>query len=104
MFHLGDITMSLGVMQAAGAHVFIPRFDPRAVLLNIEQHRVSFTLLVPTMVHLVLEEFQARPTDLSSLKAFLYGAAPMPLALIERAMAMLPGVGIYQAYGMTEAV
>jgi long-chain acyl-CoA synthetase len=104
MFHLGDIAMFLGVMQAAGAHVFIPRFDPAAVLRNIVEHRVTFTLLVPTMVHMLLDYYAKCPADISSLKGFLYGASPMPDALMDRAMAMLPHVGFYQGYGMTEAV
>jgi long-chain acyl-CoA synthetase len=104
MFHLADIAMFVGVMQAAGIHVFIPRFDPQAVLENIEQHRVTFTLLVPTMIHMVLEQMAACPADISSLKALLYGASPMPEALQDRAMAALPHVGFYQGYGMTEAV
>jgi long-chain acyl-CoA synthetase len=104
MFHLADICMFVGVMQAGGAHVFIPRFEPQAVLRNIEEHRITFTLLVPTMIHMLLEQMQASPADISSLKVLLYGASPMPAALLARAMASLPGVSFYQGYGMTEAV
>ena len=104
MFHLADIAMFLGVMQAAGTHVFIPRFDPKDVLCHIEEHRVTFTLLVPTMIHMLLEQMATCPADISSLRAFLYGASPMPEALLARAMAMLPHVDFYQGYGMTEAV
>jgi acyl-CoA synthetase (AMP-forming)/AMP-acid ligase II len=104
MFHLADITMFVGVTQAAGTHVAMPRFDPQSVLRNIEEHRVTFVLLVPTMVHLVLEQLEKSPADLSSLRSLLYGASPMPAALIARAMAKLPHVKFYQGYGMTEAV
>jgi acyl-CoA synthetase (AMP-forming)/AMP-acid ligase II len=104
MFHAADIAMSLPVMQVAGTHVFVPRFDPKAVLENIAEHRVSFTLLVPTMIQYLLQQLAAAPADISSLKYFLYGASPMPQALLERAMAALPHVDFYQGYGMTEAV
>jgi long-chain acyl-CoA synthetase len=42
------------------------------------------------------------PRDLSALHTIAYGASPMSEAVIERAMAALPGVGFMQAYGMTE--
>jgi long-chain acyl-CoA synthetase len=104
MFHLADICMFLGVVQAARVNVFIPRFDPVDVLRNIAEHHVTFTLLVPTMIHMLLEKLEKCPTDISSWKGFMYGASPMPAALQARAMAMLPGVDFYQGYGMTEAV
>jgi long-chain acyl-CoA synthetase len=104
MFHAADIAMSLPAMQAGGIHVFIPRFDPQAVLRAIEEHRVTFTLLVPTMVHMLLQQMETTPADVSSLKGLLYGASPMPEALLARAMSMLDGVDFYQGYGMTEAV
>src|SRR6187455_2736461 len=43
-----------------------------------------------------------KPRDLSSLKSIAYGASPISEAVLERAMAALPGVGFTQAYGMTE--
>jgi long-chain acyl-CoA synthetase len=104
MFHIADIAMCVSVTQVAGAHVFTPRFDAQAVLRNVAEHRVTITLLVPTMIHMLLGQMAECPEDVSSLKGLVYGASPMPQALLERAMAMLPGVDFYQGYGMTEAV
>jgi len=41
--------------------------------------------------------------DLSSLQDVLYGASPMPEAVIEKAMQVIPGVRWHQAYGQTES-
>lgn len=40
--------------------------------------------------------------DLSSLKRVVYGASSISEAVLDRAMAALPGVEFFQAYGMTE--
>ena len=104
MFHVGDITVMLGAVQMAGAHAFVSHFDPRGVLQAIENYRVTYTLLVPTMLHMLLEQLDSCTADLSSLQLVLYGASPMPLSVIQRAMAKLPSVRFMQGYGMTEAV
>jgi long-chain acyl-CoA synthetase len=41
--------------------------------------------------------------DLTSLRAALYGASPMPEAVIKKAIRELPKAKFYQAYGQTEA-
>lgn len=43
-----------------------------------------------------------KPRDLGALRTIAYGASPISEAVLERAMAALPGVGFVQAYGMTE--
>jgi len=40
--------------------------------------------------------------DLSSLKVITYGAAPMPLEVIKRALGVFPGVSFINAFGQTE--
>jgi acyl-CoA synthetase (AMP-forming)/AMP-acid ligase II len=102
MFHLADIAMLVGISFSPGAHVVIPKFDPAEVLRVIREERVTVTLLVPTMLGMVLNEFNPAVHDLSSLKTITYGASPMPIAMIEHALRVMPDVGFTQAYGMTE--
>jgi acyl-CoA synthetase (AMP-forming)/AMP-acid ligase II len=102
MFHLADISMLVGISFAPGAHVVIPKFDPADVLRVIGQERVTITLLVPTMLGMVLNEFDPAIHDLSSLTTIFYGASPMPTAMIEQALRVMPSVSFIQAYGMTE--
>jgi long-chain acyl-CoA synthetase len=82
--------------------VFIPAFTPTATLAAIDSHRVTDTLLVPTMVNMLVNDAQAQQCDLSSLRSIIYGASPMPEAVIVRAMEVIPGCGFTHAYGQTE--
>ena len=59
MFHLGDVTALLGACRPRGRMSFIPHFEPRRVLETIEKHRVTYTLLVPTMIHMLLEQLES---------------------------------------------
>ncbi len=102
MFHLADMAAWGIALQAGGAHVILPSFDPRAVLATIAEHRVTDALLVPTMIQLLVDHPEVGQFDLSSLRGVLYGASPMTRAVLERAMKTLPSASFTQAYGMTE--
>ncbi len=103
MFHLADMGLSMPHWMHANTHAIIPAFNPELVLDMLEQHRVTEVLLVPTMIQMMVDHpAMKKPRDLSALKTIIYGASPISEAVIERAMAALPGVGFIQAYGMTE--
>jgi acyl-CoA synthetase (AMP-forming)/AMP-acid ligase II len=82
--------------------VQLPRFDPRAWLAAAARERVTHAFVVPTMLARIVEALAAEPVALPSLRALAYGGGKMPLPVIERAMALLPGVDFTNAYGLTE--
>jgi long-chain acyl-CoA synthetase len=86
----------------AGTNAIIKAFSPDAVAQAIECFRVSHTLLVPTMIQMLVDHPAIAERDFSSLREIVYGASPISEALLDRAMARLPGVRFRQAYGMTE--
>jgi long-chain acyl-CoA synthetase len=102
MFHAGVITDILG--NALGAtSVFMPRFDPGQVPALIEKEHVTQTSMAPTMIAMMVAHPGFRPERLATLTELAYGASPMPDALLQRLMTLLPHVDLYQGYGMTEA-
>ncbi len=102
MFHAASMGGVLGIPAIGATSVFVPVFDPPAVLDAIEQHRVDWTMMVPTMIAMVLDHPEFRPERLRSLRDLVYGASPMSSALLERVMRELPDVQLCQGYGMTE--
>jgi len=103
MFHLADLCTLLAQFIRGGTHAVIPFFTPEAVVQSITQDRVTDTLLVPIMIQRLTDYLAANPDiDSSSLCRILYGASPIPEAVLDRAMQMLPGIQFLQAYGMTE--
>jgi long-chain acyl-CoA synthetase len=103
MFHAASMGGILGTPATGGQSVVLSLFDPAKVLDLIEQHGVTMTVMVPTMIGLLLTQPSFRPERLRSLTKLVYGASPMPVALLERVLAMFPDIDIYQGYGMTEA-
>ncbi len=102
MFHAASLGGVLAAPAVGARTTFVPVFQPATVLDNIERHRVTMTVMVPTMVAMVLDHPDFKPERLASLEVLTYGASPMPTALIERVQAVLPDVDLYQGYGMTE--
>jgi acyl-CoA synthetase (AMP-forming)/AMP-acid ligase II len=103
MFHAASMGGILGIPSAGATSTFVPVFDPGAVLDAIERDQVTMTVMVPTMVGMLMAHPEFRPERLASLHILTYGASPMPAALLDRVLETLPGVDLYQGYGMTES-
>jgi acyl-CoA synthetase (AMP-forming)/AMP-acid ligase II len=103
MFHAASMGGILGVPLGGGTSVFLPLFDPGQVLQLIEEHAVTMTVMVPTMIAMMWGHPEFQPERLASLRILTYGASPMPTALLERVLADCPDLDVYQGYGMTEA-
>lgn len=82
--------------------VVLPGFVPASYLEAVEKYRVSAINLVPTMLQMLLEHPDIARRDFSSLKKILYGASPMPRAVINRAIGRFGQDKFWQYYGQTE--
>ena len=103
---VGPMTHAAGgqamTMMAMGAtHVILPGFDGDRVLDAIEQHRVTHMFLPPTAIYMLLARPDIRERDYSSLKFFIYSAAPMAVDKIKESLEVF-GPVMCQAYGQTE--
>ena len=56
--------------------------DPSSLLRLIESHRITHTVLVPTLIRNVLEAPAFSSSDLSSLRTLIYAGSPMPAAIV----------------------
>ena len=101
MFHSAELVKTVYFLQGA-ANVYLPKFDPDALLGAIAEFRVTFALLVPTMLMLTLQSGKVPQYDVSSLKQIIYGASPMSADWVRTAFETFPGVEIAQGYGLTE--
>jgi fatty-acyl-CoA synthase len=77
-------------------------FAPDRWLELVGSEGCNFSLLVPTMIYMVLDQASLARTDLSSLQTLIYGASPMsPARLVEGMERMGPVFA--QLYAQTEA-
>lgn len=106
LFHIGAFATLITQTLTGGRIVFnAGRFDPEQVLTLIEAERVQRWGAVPTMAARLLEHPAFDDHDLSSLRSFPLGGAPVPPVLLERLARRLPqlqGRGLVNMWGMTE--
>lgn len=95
-------TLMLPCFARAGTVVVMGRPDPYALLDLIETHRVTELFLPPTVIYRLLDVPGIRERDFSSLRYLMYGAAPMSVEKLRRAIETF-GPVMYQGYGQTEA-
>jgi len=103
MFHLADNAMTYLVTGFRGTHYFMPRYEPLALMRLIEQYRINLLLIVPTMINMLVNHPDVDKHDLSSVERLLFGASPMPEAVIRRAAEVMPGVKFCHLYGQSES-
>ncbi len=90
-------------LQLQSATMFVlPTFEAGAVLEAIERHRITTTMLVPSMIYALLDHPRFAETDLSSLQTVFYGASAMSPARLQEALTKLGPIFV-QFYGQTEA-
>lgn len=105
--HVAPLTHGSGalvhpILYAGGAHVLLQHFDVENVLSCIEQHRVTAMFTVPTMLSRLVACPDWDRFDLRSMRALIYGGAPMPEAQLRAAVSKI-GRALVHIYGMTEA-
>jgi long-chain acyl-CoA synthetase len=103
MFHLADNAMTFLVTGFCGTHYFLPRFEPAALLDLVTRHRITHMLIVPTMINMLVNHPEVAKYDLSTVERLLFGASPMPEAVLRRAVDVMPRTKFVQAYGQSEA-
>jgi acyl-CoA synthetase (AMP-forming)/AMP-acid ligase II len=104
IFHIGGTLGLLISLHAGHKLVVLPRFDAGSWLRAVEEHQVSQTFVVPTMLQRILDHPDFPSRDLSSLRQLSYGAAAAPVDLVERALDALPRVGFVNVFGQTETL
>lgn len=81
--------------------VIVERFSPEAFCRHVQEHRVTTTTVVPTMLHQITEWPGARDYDLSSLRLIVCTGAPLREEVRAAARNLLGDV-VYDLYGSTE--
>jgi acyl-CoA synthetase (AMP-forming)/AMP-acid ligase II len=104
IFHANATAAAINVLGAGGRCVIARDTDPSSLLRLIETHRITHTVLVPTLIRNLLEAPAFSSSDVSSLRTLIYAGSPMPARLLQRTRRALPRVRLLQVYGSTEAM
>jgi acyl-CoA synthetase (AMP-forming)/AMP-acid ligase II len=101
MFHLADSWAVWSITQAGGVHVMVPSFEPKNVLEAIEEHKVTLSNFIPTMLNILVNCKNVGRYDVSSLRLIMSGGAPIAKDVVRKVIDIF-GPNYIQTYGLTE--
>ena len=101
IFHIGGSGWGMLGIYSGAKGVIAREFDPTRILDLFEQFKITKLFMVPAAMQFVVRQPRAREMDFSHLRYMLYGASPIPAALLKECMAVFK-CGFVQMYGMTE--
>lgn len=101
MFHVGGLNIQTLPALHAGATVVIHRrFEVETFFDAVEQERITLTLLVPTIMHALINDPRWEKSDLGQLRMISVGSTIVPEQMVRAVGAR--GVPLVQVYGSTE--
>ena len=101
MTHTAGV-LSMPCTARGGTVVILGKPDPAVLLGAIAKHRVTEFFLPPTVIYRLLDIPGIAKIDFSSLRYLMYGAAPMSVEKLKKAITVF-GPVMTGGYGQTEA-
>jgi acyl-CoA synthetase (AMP-forming)/AMP-acid ligase II len=101
LFHVGGVAYAFFGIRA-GVPTFLTREPEAATLIGAVKAGATHAFFVPPVIARFLDAGEAATSAISNLRYLVYGAAPMPVPLLQRALAAWPDMNFVQVYGQTE--
>ncbi|MCH8195299.1 MAG: AMP-binding protein, partial [Chloroflexi bacterium] len=102
MYHIAGMQGALAAIYGGRTLLLMRQFEAQQWMELVQKERADRAGMVPTMLKQVVDHPNFGDYDLSSLKIITYGAAPMPLEVIKKAIAAFPDAKFINAFGQTE--
>ena len=101
LHHAGGLTVFLTSALLLGATIVLHRgFDASEIWNHIERERATLLMAVPTIFRMLMDAPEFSSAEVSSVRWFISGGAPLPHYLVEAFRAR--GIVLKQGYGLTE--
>lgn len=102
LYHVAGMQSMMSAIYGGRTLVMQRQFEAESWMELVEKEKVDRAMMVPTMLKQLIDNPAFGKHDLSSLKVITYGAAPMPVSVMKKALEVFPGVNFINAFGQTE--
>ena len=102
MYHIAGMQAMISAVYGGRTLIIQRQFDAKSWMELVEQESVDRAMMVPTMLKMLMDHEEFHDHDMSSLRVITYGAAPMPVEVIRRAIGEFPNAQFINAFGQTE--
>ena len=102
LYHIAGTQAMMAAMYGGRTVILERQFNAVEWMGLVQEYKANRAMMVPTMLKMLVDNPEFSKYNLKSLKVITYGAAPMPLEVIKKAMSLLKGVSFINAFGQTE--
>lgn len=102
MYHIAGIQAVMAAIYGGRTLIIQRQFEPVEWMSLVQTEQANRAMMVPTMLKVLMDHPEFDEYDLSSLEVITYGAAPMPLEVIRKAIDKFPETHFINAFGQTE--
>ncbi len=99
--HIAGVGSALHATYGGQILTIHAEFDPKLLITDIMRYKINRLFLVPAAIAATIAQPEAQDADFSSVSGLNYGASPIPLDLLKKAIKVLDCT-IAQLYGLTE--
>ncbi|KAL9049902.1 MAG: hypothetical protein Q9162_006955 [Coniocarpon cinnabarinum] len=104
LFHITGLVHQMHLPLLLNAEVYmLPEFSMKTVCKTIQDNQIKEVLLVPPILIRLVRDPIVKEYDLSCIRRFSSGAAPVSEEVLLQLQQIFPGTGFKQGYGMTES-
>ena len=102
LYHIAGVQAFMAAIYGGRTLIIQKQFNPEDWMDLVQTEKANRAMMVPTMLKMIVDHPQFDSYDLSSLEVITYGAAPMPIQVIRKAIEVLPNTHFINAFGQTE--
>jgi acyl-CoA synthetase (AMP-forming)/AMP-acid ligase II len=102
LFHAAGIGLALALLEAGGACVILPRFDPLAAVTAVARHRITVCATFAPMLGALLDAATQNPEGEASLASLRVCMGLEPPSVVGRLATLCPAAKFWSAYGQAE--
>ena len=102
LYHIAGMQAMMSAIYGGRSLIIQRQFEPAEWMSLVETERADRAMVVPTMLKMLMDHEDFHNHDMSSLRVITYGAAPMPVEVIRRAIVEFPNAQFINAFGQTE--
>lgn len=104
MFHVNSMWFVTLSMAVGATCVIYPHrsFHPQHVIEEMNQHRVTYSMFVPSLLTFLADAVEQGRIDPQSLRVMMTSSAPLDSTLRDRLLSGFPYVELYDLYGASE--
>ena len=102
LYHIAGMQAMMSAIYGGRSLIIQRQFEAREWMTLVETERADRAMVVPTMLKMLMDHEDFHNHDMSSLQVITYGAAPMPVEVIRRAIVEFPNAQFINAFGQTE--